>query len=277
MVDGGTGPGGARRCGVLGDPIAHSLSPVLHRAGYAALGLDWSYDAHRVPSGGLAGFLATLDPTWRGLSLTMPLKREAMPLLTAVSERGRMAGAVNTLVLEDDGLAGDNTDVPGAVAAIRERHAGPIERAAILGGGATAASALLALAELGCRRFVLHVRDPARAAETLAAADRFPASLEVRTASLAAPVAGDVVVSTIPAVAQDAALLERTADVPVVFEVLYDPWPTPLARAALESRRTLVGGLDLLVHQAAWQFEIFTGRAAPLAPMRAAGEAALGR
>ncbi|MDP3893235.1 shikimate dehydrogenase, partial [Nocardioides sp.] len=89
---------GRRRCGVLGDPIGHSLSPVLHRAGYAATGLDWSYDAHRVSVGGLPAFLAGLDASWRGLSLTMPLKREAVPLVTRASERARLAGAVNTLL-----------------------------------------------------------------------------------------------------------------------------------------------------------------------------------
>ncbi|WP_241901411.1 shikimate dehydrogenase family protein [Nocardioides houyundeii] len=101
-----------RRCGVLGDPIEHSLSPVLHRAGYAAVGLDWTYDAHRVPAGGLPEFLAGLDPTWRGLSLTMPLKREAMTLVDDVTPHATVSGAVNTLVL-DDGLHGHNTDLPG--------------------------------------------------------------------------------------------------------------------------------------------------------------------
>ena len=110
-----------RRCGVLGDPIAHSLSPVLHRAAYAALGLDWSYDAHRVAAGGLEPFVAGLDASWRGLSLTMPLKREALALADRVTDRARLAGAVNTLLLEGDERVGDNTDLPGAVAAIRER------------------------------------------------------------------------------------------------------------------------------------------------------------
>ena len=119
-MSGGSGP--RRRCGVLGDPIAHSLSPVLHRAAYDALGLDWSYDAHRVPSGGLAAFLGGLAEDWRGLSLTMPLKREALPLVDRLSDRARLAGAVNTLLIEDDGTRlGDNTDLPGAAAAIRER------------------------------------------------------------------------------------------------------------------------------------------------------------
>lgn len=266
---------GARRCGVLGDPIAHSLSPVLHRAAYAELGLDWTYDAHRVPSGGLGVFLAGLAPEWRGLSLTMPLKREALPLVDRLTHRARLAGAVNTLLLEDDGTrVGDNTDLPGAVAAVRERTSAPLASAVVLGGGATATSVGLALADLGVRSIVVAVREEARAAETLAALRAHPGAPEVVATALAgARWDADVVVSTIPASAQTPELLERVAAVPVVFEVLYDPWPTPLAASA--AGRTLVGGLDLLVHQAAIQLELFTGMPAPLAVMRDAGERAL--
>ncbi|MCP3421335.1 shikimate dehydrogenase [Nocardioides pinisoli] len=266
-----------RRCGVLGDPIAHSLSPVLHRAAYAELGLDWTYDAHRVASGGLGSFLDGLGEEWRGLSLTMPLKREALPLVDRLSDRARLAGAVNTVVLEDDGTrSGDNTDLPGAVAAIRERTTTPLASAAILGGGATATSIGLALADLGVTSIELLVRDEARAAETLAALRAHPAAPEVSTRSLAtAGSTVDVVVSTVPAAAQTPELVERLAGVPVVFEALYDPWPTPLAAAARDSGRALVGGLDLLVHQAALQVGLFTGRPAPLATMRDAGERAL--
>jgi shikimate dehydrogenase len=267
----------SRRCGVLGDPIAHSLSPVLHRAAYTQLGLEWTYDAHRVPSGGLGEFLAGLGPEWRGLSLTMPLKREALPLVDRLTDRARLAGAVNTLLLEDDASrVGDNTDLPGAVAAIRERTSAPLASAVVLGGGATATSVGLALADLGVRSIVVAVREELRAAETLAALRAHPAEPEVAVE----PIAGgqldaDIVVATIPAAAQTPALVGRCADVPVVFEALYDPWPTPLAASAIDSARTLVSGLDLLVHQAALQLELFTGMPAPLAVMRDAGERAL--
>ncbi|WP_210502395.1 shikimate dehydrogenase [Nocardioides xinjiangensis] len=269
-----------RRCGVLGDPIAHSLSPVLHRAAYAELGLDWGYDAHRVASGGLPAFLAGLDGSWRGLSLTMPLKREVLPLVDRLTDRARLAGAVNTVVLDDDGgRLGDNTDLPGAAAAVRERTSAPLASAAILGGGATATSVGLALADLGVRRIELLVRDASRAAETVQALGAHPDGVEVRTSPLDAgdEVVADVVVATIPAAAQTAALVARCAGVPVVFEALYDPWPTPLAASALSAPgdRVLVGGLDLLVHQAALQLELFTGLPAPVEVMRRAGEQAL--
>lgn len=267
-----------RRCGVLGDPIAHSLSPVLHRAAYAELGLDWHYDAHRVPAGGLPTFLAGLDDTWRGLSLTMPLKREALTLVDRLTDRARLAGAVNTLLLDEgEGgeRVGDNTDLPGAAAAIRERTTMPLASAVVLGGGATASSIGLALLDLGVRSVEVLVREESRAAETVAALRSHPAGADVRTGRLDADgaVHADVVVSTIPADAQTAALVARCAGVPVVFEALYDPWPTPLAHAAGD--RTLVTGLDLLVHQAALQLELFTGRTAPLDAMRKAGERAL--
>lgn len=264
------------KCAVLGDPIEHSLSPVLHRAGYAALGLAWEYDARRVVAGGLGEFVATLDAGWRGLSLTMPLKREALALEIAVTDRARLCGAANTVLLEDGRpVLADNTDLPGAVSAVRERYDGPVTSGTVLGGGATAASTGLALCELGASRVVVLARSRERAADTVAAIAAHPSRPHVEVGDLAVdPVEGEVVVSTIPASAQDPALVARCAEIPVLFEVLYDPWPTPLVAAAPHPQ-VVVGGLDLLIHQALVQFELFTGAAAPLATIRAAGELAL--
>ncbi|MEQ6901231.1 shikimate dehydrogenase [Nocardioides sp. YIM 152588] len=269
-----TGYRAAYRHAVLGDPVAHSLSPALHRAGYAALGLSASYDAVRVPAGGLAAFVAGLDDTWGGLSVTAPLKREALELAVGASDRARRSGGANTLLRGPGGWTADNTDIPGAAAAIRERYDGPVTAAVILGGGATAASTGLALADLGARRIAVAVRDAARAAPTLDAIAGHPEAPRVEAVDLATarPGAAEVVVSTVPAGAQTPDVVGRFGDVPVLFEVLYDPWPTPLARAC--SGR-LVTGLDLLVHQAVLQFAAFTGAPAPLAEMRAAGERAL--
>jgi shikimate dehydrogenase len=273
-------PAPRTRCAVLGDPIDHSLSPVLHRAGYAALGLDdagWSYGSVRVPADGLRDHVAALDGTWRGLSLTMPLKREAVALADEVTAGAEMAGAANTLVFSDGRVVATNTDLTGAAAAVRERYDGPVRTASILGAGATAASTGLALCDLGASTVTVHARSPERARETLDAIGRHPSTPTVRVASLDDVPTGDVLVSTIPAAAQSDDLVERCAAVAVVFEVLYDPWPTPLAASVLAGpgERVLVGGLDLLVHQAAHQFAIFTAQPAPLEEMRAAGEAAL--
>jgi len=262
------------KCAVVGDPISHSLSPVLHRAGFAAVGLDWEYDAALVPAGGLAGFVASLGEEWRGLSVTAPLKREALILADVLSDRVRLVGAANTLLMTGGEVHADNTDLPGAVAAIRERYDGAIRDALILGAGATAASTGLALAELGATRIAIAARSASRASDTVAAIAGHPSRPQVRVLDLATvELEGeDIVVSTVLAIAQTRGLVARVSDVEVLFDALYDPWPTPLARAVTG---TLVSGLDLLVHQAGLQFTAFTGVAAPLAAMRAAGEAAL--
>lgn len=274
-----------RQCAVLGSPIAHSLSPVLHQAAYAWLGLDWSYTAIEVREEGLAGFLDGLDPSWRGLSLTMPLKRTAMPLVDELDQWARASGAVNTVLLDDGRRRGANTDVPGALAAIRERYPAPVHAAEIWGGGATATSVGLALAEAGCRMLRLVVREPSRATETTTALGAAVPDLAVEVLRFDDVLAGavgtapDLLVSTVPAEAQSPALLDvRFADgvgPQAVFEVVYHPWPTPLARTAAAAELPLVSGLDLLVHQAALQVGLMTGQAGPVSVMREAGLAAL--
>jgi len=260
------------KCAVLGDPIAHSLSPVLHRAGYAATGLDWEYDAVQVAARGLADYVDGRDGDWRGLSVTMPLKREALEYAGAASDVARLAGVANTLVNDGDNVYAENTDVPGAAAAIRERYDGPLDSAVILGGGATAISVGLALAELGCADLTLLARSPDRAAEAAFTIGQTAGNVSVRALGQGLPRA-DIVVSTIPAAAQTPDLVAASARVPVIFDVLYHPWPTPLAASA--SDRILVSGLDLLAHQAMLQFELFTGREVDVEVLRAAGKAAL--
>ena len=161
---------GRRRAAVIGSPIDHSLSPVLHRAAYAQLGLDWAYDAIEVDSAGLAEFLAGCGPEWAGLSLTMPLKRSVLPLLDDASELVGVVGGANTVVFTAEGLVGHNTDVVGIVGALRGIGAQP-GPAMVLGGGATAASALAALAGLGCASAVVCARRPEAAVALLGVAD----------------------------------------------------------------------------------------------------------
>ncbi|MEZ0579992.1 shikimate dehydrogenase [Nocardioides sp. MH1] len=263
------------RCAVLGDPIAHSLSPVLHRAGYVAVGLDWSYDAVQVRSGDLAGFVDGLggpEGGWRGLSVTAPLKREALARADVVSARAELVGSANTLLLTGQQVHADNTDLPGAVAAVRERYDGTIRHATILGGGATAAATGLAMVDLGASTVLVAVRRPERAREAAERIAAHPSGPRVDVVGLDdASDDTDAIVSTIPVSAQTERLAAACAGVPLMFDVVYDPWPTPLSAVG----SVVVSGLDLLVHQAALQFTAFTGLAAPLAEMRAAGEAAL--
>jgi shikimate dehydrogenase len=268
-----------RRCAVLGSPIRHSLSPVLHRAAYADLGLDWTYDAHDVVEAALPAFLDGLDASWRGLSLTMPLKRVVLPLLDGISASAERSGAVNTVLLDAGRRVGENTDIPGAAAALRERYDGPVDAALVLGGGATAASTGVALVGLGCRRLTIAVRDPARAAQTRDVIEAESTGLEVDVVPLDRVIdavgRADVLVSTVPVAAQPP-LLPLVDRVGAVLDVVYDPWPTPIAVRAGQAGRVLVSGLDLLVHQAALQVELMTGlESAPLSVLRAAGEAEL--
>lgn len=269
----------SRRAAVLGSPIAHSLSPVLHRAAYEELGLvDWTYDLFDVDEAALPGFVEGLGPEWAGLSLTMPLKRAVIPLLDEISGTAASVEAVNTVVLTEDGRrVGDNTDIPGMVAALRERGIEQVESAAILGAGATASSALAALARLCTGEVVAYVRSEARAAEMRQWGERL--DVEVRTedwADAERALSAPLVIATTPAGATDAlsaAVPERPT---TLFDVLYEPWPTALAARWSMYGGAVVSGLDLLVHQAVLQVEQMTGRSpAPLAAMRKAGEHAL--
>ncbi|HEX5568942.1 MAG TPA: shikimate dehydrogenase [Streptomyces sp.] len=274
-----------RRAAVLGSPVAHSLSPVLHRAAYGELGLTgWSYDRFEVDEDGIGRFLDGLAAggegggDWAGLSLTMPLKRAVIPLLDEISDTAASVEAVNTVVFTDDGRRlGDNTDIPGMIAALCERGVESVPRAAVLGAGATASSALAALARICTGEVTAYVRSRERAEEMRGWGARL--GVEVVTedwAEAARALTAPLVVATTPAGATDA-LAGAVPDRPgTLFDVLYDPWPTPLAAAWAARGGPVVGGLDLLVHQAVLQVEQMTGHApGPLAAMRTAGEAAL--
>ena len=261
-----------RHAAVLGSPIAHSLSPVLHRTAYAEMGLaDWSYEAIECGEDGLAAILYALDDTWAGLSLTMPLKRVALKLADQCSPRALAAGGANTLLRRDGRWQADNTDVHGMVTALTEAGLSP-EAALVLGGGATAASALVALRELGLSEVTLAVRDRARAGEAAMAGERAGVAVSLRTLSelpelLAALPQAGLVISTLPGGAADpyAGLIGESGH--PVFDVVYAPWPTPLGAAAA----TVVGGLPMLLHQAVRQIELMTGRSqVPVEAMRAA-------
>ncbi|HEX5494144.1 MAG TPA: shikimate dehydrogenase [Mycobacteriales bacterium] len=289
----------AGRAAVLGQPVAHSLSPVLHRAAYRELGLSgWRYDAVECGVDDLPGFVAGLGPEWAGMSLTMPLKRVACTVADEASPLVAEVGAANTLVRCGGRWRVENTDVGGIVDALREAGvtgpsgwSGPTG-AVLLGAGGTAQAALAALRELGERHPTVLVRDPSSTGELRAAADRLGVA-PVVVAGLADPVVyrAPLVISTVPRGAADV-IADRAADrvdnpaadrvadragwarldrPGVVFDVVYDPWPTPLARSAGRAGRRVVGGLDLLLHQAVRQVRLMTGHTdVPVAAMRAA-------
>lgn len=283
----GSLPAGGRRAAVLGSPVAHSLSPVLHRAAYRELGLDWYYGVAQVEESGLSGVLTALDEEWSGLSLTMPLKHAAVDLVDVVDPLAEVVGAVNTVLVQPGSglLVGANTDVYGVVAALREAADSSDWQprgAVVLGAGATAASTLAALAELGITDSLVLVREPARAGALHRAAHRMGVSITVRRLGSAIELgqavrAADVVVSTLPggaAVPLGDQLEEvlGTGDTAgtVLLDVAYDPWPSRLAQGFAAAGGHIAPGWAMLLHQAAEQVRLMTGRPAPVAAMRQA-------
>jgi shikimate dehydrogenase len=255
---------------VLGHPVAHSLSPVLHLAAYAELGLDWAYERHDVDAAGLPGFVEGLDASWAGLSLTMPLKEAVRPLLDRVDDVAELTGAVNTVVLGADGRSGWNTDVEGIAVALDE-HAAGRGRCAVLGAGATARSAAAALVQRGSAEVVVVARRAEAAAAVVEVVERLGGVATATAWGAAADALRcDVVVSTVPRGAAD----ELAAAVPqqpgCLLDVVYDPWPTPLAAAWSGAGGPVASGLDMLLHQAVRQVELMTGQRPPVAPLRRA-------
>ncbi|HEX6499228.1 MAG TPA: shikimate dehydrogenase [Micromonosporaceae bacterium] len=268
------------RAAVLGKPIAHSLSPVIHTAGYAAAGLsDWSYTAIECAEAELPGLLTSFGPEWAGLSLTMPLKAAALRVASQASPTARALGAANTLVRRGDGWYAENTDAPGMVDALRGADLPPAPTVAVLGGGGTARAALGAARDLDAVSVTVYTRRPEAFDELLPVSDALvlpiihaPWSDAHRCAEAA------VVISTVPKGAADdlATAIDWRPD-GVLLDVLYDPWPTPLAVAARAAGWRVVSGLDLLLAQAVRQFDLFTGVPAPVDAMRSAVASAAGR
>ena len=260
---------------MCGKPIAHSLSPVIHNAGYAAAGLTgWAYSSFECAESELPDLVAGLGPEWAGLSLTMPLKEVGLRVAAEASPRASATGAANTLVRRPDGSwFADNTDAVGIVRVLRDAGLAAGPRVTVLGGGGTARAALAAAAELGATEVTVVTRRPAVRDELAPAAE----ALGVRIvgaawADAARTLDADAVISTVPKGAADHLAAEAVwRPGTVLFDALYDPWPTPLAGSAAASGLPVISGLDLLLAQALSQFEQFTGvLPAPEAAMRTA-------
>jgi shikimate dehydrogenase len=249
------------RLEVWGDPVAHSRSPQLHTAAYGVLGLDWAYERRQVSEAAFAGELAGLSARWRGLSLTMPLKSVAFAAAARRDRRSELTGAVNTLLLDAGGPRGFNTDVGGIVRALEEESIDSLEHARIIGAGATAMSALVALGELGARRVEVVARRPA-AVGPLA---ELGAMLGIEVVGSGFDTLGrapvPVSIATLPG---DAPVAEAAADAlahdgGLLLDVVYGHWPTSLATAWERSGQHAVSGLGMLLHQALLQVRIFVG------------------
>jgi len=259
---------------VLGKPVAHSLSPLLHRAAYAALDLDWTYEVIECGEADLAGVLGA-RPDWAGFSCTMPLKREALRLASEVAPVAAAVGAANTLLPRGDGgWIAENTDVAGMVASLAE-HAVHPDSATILGAGGTAQAAVAALVVAGAQRVTVLVRDPSRTSEVTATAAALGLDLEVGLLDADSPaLLADLIVSTLPAGAADPLAARSWTSGQALLDVVYEPWPTPLAAAVAAAGGEVVSGALMLLHQAVTQVELMTGMAAPVDEMRLALAAA---
>ena len=251
------------RSALIGDPAEHSLSPAIHRSGYAALGLDWRYDAITVHPEDLESFVSgcIAERTWVGLSVTAPHK-EALMAFGEPDQVTRLVGAGNTIVFHDRSTENPptihNTDVPGFVRAWRSHSKKPVKTAAVVGNGATARSLVVALAGLGVSELVLVARNPARTDKIMELADTLSVTAKVQSLETPLPPVG-LVASTIPAPATSTWAEQWAVAAETVFDVVYDPWPTPLADAAARSGRMALNGLDLLAGQAVDQFFLLTG------------------
>jgi shikimate dehydrogenase len=253
---------------VLGRPIGHSLSPILHRAAYAELGLPWIYDALDCDVSDLPGVLAE-RAHWAGFSCTMPLKHAALEAATEVRPLARAVGAANTLLPRPGGgWIADNTDVAGVVGALRESAVAP-SSVVILGAGGTAQAVVAALAELGAGECCVLLRDPSRSGPIERTARTLGVRVTVGQLSRGVRLDAGLIVSTLPAGGADRYTEQLSAE-HAVFDVVYDPWPTPLASAAIAAGATVVSGALMLLHQAAAQVALMTGQPAPIAQMRAA-------
>ncbi|MEU4015764.1 shikimate dehydrogenase [Microbacterium sp. NPDC028030] len=243
------------RLAVWGDPIAHSRSPQLHAAAYRVLGLDWEYGRRQVSAPDFVAALGDLDDSWRGLSLTMPLKEEAFRASATVDRHAELTGAVNTLLL-GDAPAGFNTDVGGIVDALAEVEVSDVGSVRILGAGATAASALVAASELGATHVEVRARRPERAAGLRALGARIGVPVSVGSLDEHATRV-DLTLATLPSgtiLPTDSAeaLAENGG---ALFDAAYSPWPSALA--ARWGDGTVVSGLGMLLHQAVRQIRIF--------------------
>jgi shikimate dehydrogenase len=260
----------ARKAAVLGSPIAHSRSPQLHLAAYRALGLDdWTYERIECGADELPRVVSGLGPDWVGVSVTMPGKFAALRFAAERTARAELVGSANTLLQTPHGWRADNTDVDGVMGALGEATGAAV----VAGSGGTAPAVIVALAELGVTEITVVARNPDKAAGLVELATRVGATArfcDLNGGSLADAVAGaQVLVSTLPAdVAANYA--GHFASAPVLLDAIYNPWPTPLAAAVTAAGGRVIGGLQMLLHQAFAQVEQFTGLPAPRAAMEAA-------
>ena len=255
------------RAAVLGSPITHSLSPVLHNAGYQALDLHHTYEASEVTEDSFGNFVSRIDEDWLGVSLTMPLKEIAFSVADHVAPTAQLTGAINTLVRAKS-LVGYNTDVYGIVQACNEFGLARAKSCSIIGSGATARSAIAAAYELGITKIQMLARNSSAIARCDAICTELGITFQASDASDTNWMQSDLVINTTPAGVADAFANQLQATSSLLLDVVYNPWPTQLAKAWEQQGGVICPGYVMLLHQAAAQFELFTGLTPPVSQMR---------
>lgn len=264
--------GSTKLLAVLGDPVGHSLSPVLQNAAIRKLGLDWRYMALPVSAAALPAALDGLHVLGViGLNITIPHKQAVMPLLQAVTPLAQRIGAVNTLLRRPHGWAGDNTDMAGFMAPLQRQGVDLNNKTAlVLGGGGSARAVVAGCGALGCGRILVAGRDPQRLQRFLADAQCLANRLEgVPWSGLDDVLASvELVVNTTPvgmspaiaACPLDPGQLERLSSHAWVYDIIYTPRPTALLRQARARGCPTIDGLAMLVGQGAAALRLWSGR-----------------
>lgn len=248
---------GRTRLAVLGSPIAHSKSPAIQRAAYQVLGLDWEYGLADVTGPALADYIGGLDAGWRGLSLTMPLKRDVLPLLDEREPLVDAVGGANTVRFTDSGVLGANTDVHGVEQAFRDAGVARVGLVHILGGGATAAAVIAGVARLGAERILVRARTATNAEPLIGVGERVGVPVVIVPLDDEGDAVPDAVVSTLPGHAEHTLAFSDAIRSAALLDVAYDPWPSPLAQ---QWSGTVISGLEMLIHQAVGQIRFWLYR-----------------
>ena len=254
---------------IVGNPVAHSKSPQMHNAAYQELGIDWQYLRQEVPQGELANFIEANRNHFKGLSVTMPLKEEALAVADTVTPLAKMLNSANTLLISDSEIKAGNTDAIGIKDAIWQNTKKKFKTATIIGTGATARSALAAIKALNIPQVLLVGRDIEKVQMLSNLAKQFAVQVKEHSWNeMVKTMDAELVISTVPKGVMDEYAMLIPFNPKVLLDVNYHPWPSPLAREWLLRNGRVVSGLEMLLYQGVKQFEIFTKRKPPIKVMR---------
>jgi shikimate dehydrogenase len=256
------------KAAVLGNPVSHSLSPVLHNSAYRSLGLDHTYSAIEVTESNFQSFISSLDEEWLGVSLTMPLKEAAFQVATTIDALASQTGAINTLVF-DSGISGFNTDVAGIVDALTEKGISSAHLGTLFGSGATARSALAAMSQLGITQVHCVARNELDVAVLIDLGKQIGIEVAHSQVNDSQWLESDVVINTTPVGVLDEIAKDVWQPKGILLDVVYHPWPTQFAASWLVCGGEVTSGLSMLLHQAGHQVTLLTNEAAPIDDMRA--------